>query len=87
MCLCAGPWSALLPTNARWTPSTVLQMGRDLVTRPGFCDSPTSVPLTTCLSFRESKSPFIAYLPRRAEDLSKCCVNARLPYDNYRIKN
>lgn len=34
--------------------------------------------LTTCLSFRESKGPFIAYLPHRAEIKVLCKCQASL---------
>lgn len=68
-------------------PSTMLQVGWDLVARPGFCDGPASMPVTVCLSFPESNGAFTPCLHCRAEDLSKCCVNTRPPYDNYRIKN
>lgn len=54
---------------------------------PGFCGGPTSTPLTVSLSSLEYNSPFPAYLFCTAQDLSKCCVNARPPYDNSRIKN
>lgn len=90
MCSCVGLWSALVSTAAKGAhgaPSTMLKMGRDLVPRPGFCDGLNSMPLTACLSFPVSNSTFTAHLPGRAEDLSKCCVNTRPPYDNYRIKN
>lgn len=65
----------------------MLQLGRDVVMRPGFCKGPTTTPLTVCLSFPESNSPFTTYLFCMVKDLSRCCVNARPPYDNYRIKN
>lgn len=81
----SGEEAPISPTPG--APSTMLQVGWDLVARLVFCDGPTSRPLTVCLSFPESHSAFTPCLHCRAEDLSKCCVNTRPPYDNYRIKN
>ena len=65
----------------------MLQVGGDLMARSGLWDGPTSMPLTVCLSFPEPNSAFAAHLSYRAEDLSKCCVNTRPPYNDYRVKN